>query len=329
MKALLIGLGSIGQRHIRLFKEIADIKILCLRSGKGQDLREFKERYEIETFDKIGQAISRNPDFAIITNPTALHVDAALPLAQANIPFFIEKPVSDRLEGMDTLYRIVQDKGLPVMVGFQLRFHPGFKKLIQLVNSGEIGRPMSLQGYTGQYLPDWRPGNDYRQSYSAKKDMGGGVILDLCHEIDIAISVLGPVNKVSCVCDRYSDLKIETEDMAEIIMDHQNKRLSHIHLNYLERGYERFTRVMGTLGTVIWDYGRGYVEIIRSDGSIERWDDPDGFERDWLFRDQLKQWLDVLSGRATPEVNLEDGINVTRVALAAKRSSNENRHIEL
>ena len=329
MKVLFIGLGSVGRRQLRLLRELVDADIICYRSGKGKAMPQFEEKNGIKEFNNFEQAIAEKPDSAIISNPTALHVETALALAQADVPFFIEKPVSDRLEGLDTLQKIVREKNLPVMVGFQLRHHPGYKQLIQLINSGEIGKPLCLQGYVGQYLPDWRPNDDYRQSYSAKKDLGGGVILDLCHEIDIAISVLGRVNKVSCICDHYSDLEIETEDMADITMEHRHKTLSHIHLNYLERGYEWFTRVMGTLGTVMWDYGRGHVEIIRKDGTKKCWKDPVDFDRDFLFRAQLKQWVDVLNGRATPEVNLEDGIDVTRVALAAKRSSIEKRHIEL
>ena len=159
--------------------------------------------------------------------------------------------------------------------------------------------------------------------------MGGGVILDLCHEIDIAISILGDVFKVSCFCDHFSDLEIETEDMADIILEHQGRKLSHMHLNYIERNYEWVTRVMGTLGTAIWDYGRGYVKIIRPDSTSKCWNDPDGFERDWLFLDQMKHWLEVVDGKTIPAVDLDAGIAVTRVALAAKRSSEEKRHIEL
>ena len=329
MKALFIGLGSIGRRHLRLLAEIVDVKALWCRSKKGRIEQGFVDKYRIEVFDNLDQAIAEKPDFGIIANPTAVHVETALGLARAGIPFLIEKPVSDRLEGLDKLKKTVSEKNLPVMVGFQLRYHPGYKQLLYLINSGEIGSPMSLQGYVGQYLPDWRPDCDYRQSYSASKALGGGVILDLCHEIDIAISILGKVIQVSCLCDHYSELEIESEDIADIIMEHQGRRLSHLHMNYLERHYEWVTRVMGTLGTVIWDYGRGYVELIRADGTIQRWNDPDGFERDWLFRDQLRQWLGVLDGRGCPEANLEDGINVTRVALAAKRSSQEKRHIKL
>ena len=329
MKALIIGMGSIGRRHLRLLRELIDVEILCFRSGKGRVVPGFDNNYRFKTVDNLDQAIGERPDFAIIASPTSLHVENALTLARASIPFLIEKPVSDRLEGLDILKKTVLEKNLPVIVGFQLRHHPGYKQLLQLINSGEIGTPLSFHGYVGQYLPDWRPEEDYRMSYSAKRDLGGGVILDLCHEIDIAISIFGQVVRVSSFCDHYSDLEIETEDMADIIMEHQGRRLSHVHLNYLERQYEWVTRIMGSLGTVIWDYGRGYVEIIRPDGTTGRWNDPDGLERDWLFREQLKQWLEILDGKNVPAVSLDDGIIVTRVALAAKLSSEEKRHIEL
>jgi predicted dehydrogenase len=329
LRVLLIGLGSIGRRHLRLLRGITDVEILWWRSGHGQSFQPPDEKHGMRVFRKFERAIENKPDFAIVSNPTALHLETAIALARAGIPFLIEKPVSDRLKGLDTLRNIVKEKSLPVMVGFQLRYHPGYKHLIKLIHRGDIGQLLGLQGYVGQYLPDWRSDVDYRQSYSARKDLGGGVIFDLCHEIDIAISILGKVTKVSCFCDHYSDLKIDSEDMADISMEHQNRRLSHIHLNYLERGYEWTTRILGTSGTVIWDYGKGYVKLIQANGTIQLWNDPDGFNRDWLFREQLEHWLEVLAGKTLPLVNLDDGIAVTEVALAAKRSSQEKRHTEL
>ncbi len=329
MKALFIGLGSIGKRHLRILNQIKSVENICWRSSKGRRSGDLERKYGIKTFKDLERALEEKPNFAIISNPTSLHVETALSIARADIPFLIEKPVSDRLEGIETLKKVVDEKNLPVLVGFQLRHHPGYKKLLQLISSGEIGQPLSLQGYVGQYLPDWHPDDDYRLSYSAKKDLGGGVILDLCHEIDIAISILGDVFKVSCFCDHFSDLEIETEDMADIILEHQGRKLSHMHLNYIERNYEWVTRVMGTLGTAIWNYGRGYVKIIRPDSTSNCWNDPDGFERDWLFLDQMKHWLEVVDGKTIPAVNLDAGIAVTRIALAAKRSSEKKRHIEL
>ncbi len=140
---------------------------------------------------------------------------------------------------------------------------------------------------------------------------------------------MGKVKKVSCLCNHCSELRIETEDIADISLEHEDGRLSHIHLNYLERGYEWVTRVLGTSGSALWDYGRGHVEWKRIDGSIEQKEVPSHLDRDSLFCDQLRHWLHVLNGTAVPYPDLTDGITVTEVALAAKRSSIEKRHIEL
>ena len=213
------------------------------------------------------------------------------------------------------------------MVGFQLRHHPGYKKMLRLIDDNEIGRIVHLQGYVGQFLPNWRPGKDYRDCYSAKKIYGGGVILDLCHELDIILSVAGNVESINCCCGKYSDLEIATEDVAEISMIHEKKAMSHIHLNYLEPGYKWSTRIIGTLGSINWDMGNGFVEIIKYDGTIKRWDDPNGFDRDWLFIKQMNQWLEVLKGKEEPVADLETGIKVMRLCIDAKRSAAHGKRL--
>ncbi len=329
MKILFLGLGSIGKRHLRILKGLTDAEIISLESGRRQLSPAFIKEYGIIRLSDFHQAIKTHPDFAIIANPTYLHLNTALKLANAGIPFLIEKPVSDSLEGLDKLKKIVTQKKLPVMVGFQLRHHPGYKKMVEIINSGKVGQPLNLQGHVGQFLPTWRPEVDYRKSYSAKKDAGGGVILDLCHELDIAVSIMDQVESINCYCDHYSDLEIDTEDIADITMKHKYNRVSHIHLNYLEPKYKWVTRVMGTSGSIVWDYGRGFVEITNTDGSAERWEDPSGFDRDELFRAQMIQWLSVLAGEAEPEVDLENGINITHLCIEAKRSTIERRQIKI
>ena len=155
------------------------------------------------------------------------------------------------------------------------------------------------------------------------------MILDLCHEIDIAISLMGPVEKVSCLCGRTSNLEIDTEDLADITLIHRDGGQSNIHLNYLERNYEWTTRITGEKGSIIWDYGRGYVELLLPNHDPKRWDNPIGFERDSLFRAQFKRWLSVLNQKTRETVSLEEGIEVTRISILAKQSSEEKRSIVL
>lgn len=327
MKALISGIGSIGLRHLRLFRELGIKDFVLVTTKKRDQIPENKNN--IVTIGNLDKAIEHCPDFAVIANPTAFHISNAQKLAKAGIPFLIEKPVSDKIEGLSDLKRIVHKKNIPVMVAFQLRQHPFFQKLRQVVESGVIGEPIGLQGHVGQYLPDWRPNDDYTKCYSAKREFGGGVILDLCHEIDIALELFGEVRKVSCISGKFSDLDIDTEDLAEISLIHTNKKISHLHLDYLERGYKWFTRIIGTQGSVIWNYGRKFIEITDTKGSATRWEDAPEIDRDWLFRSQGKHWLGVLEKNIEPSVGLDQGISVCRIAIAAKQSAKEGRHIEL
>lgn len=329
MKVLFIGLGSIGRRHLNVLREIkSDVEVFSYKSRNNQKAGERQEK-GIRHFFSLDRAIKQKPDFAIISNPTSMHVKTAYDLAASGIPFLIEKPVSNSMKGLYDLEKIVTRKGIPVMVGFQLRFHPGYQKLKQWIENGEIGRPLSFCGYVGQYLPDWRPGIDYRLNYSSKSDQGGGVILDLCHEIDISVSLMGPVEHLNCFCGKYSDLEIDTEDIAEITMSHLQTGISNIHLNYLEPVYQWTTKLLGTRGVVTWDYGKGIAELLQLDGTTQRWENPLGYTRNSLYKDQLIHWFQVLDGKSKPVVDLNTGIMITKLCLAAKQSSNEKRQVEV
>lgn len=328
-KVLVVGLGSIGRRHLRMLAEIWQPTVIHLSSNPAMSVQVAEEMpLPVRTVNSWQEAFAERPKFAIVANPTAHHLEAASKLADSDIPFIIEKPVSDRLDGLEQLQDVVRQKNLPVLVGFQLRYHPGYQKFMQFIRSGAIGKPLSLQGHVGQYLPEWRE-VDYRKNYSASRRLGGGVIFDLCHEIDIAISAMGIVRQVSCVCGQYSDLEIDTEDIAELVLEHENNTLSHIHLNYLEPKFRWTTTVLGTQGSVTWDYGEGFVYLVPHDGEREVWHTPANTERDDVFRTQMQQWLEVLDGNITPAVDLATGIAVTKVAVAAHRAAQEKRRVAL
>lgn len=329
MKVLFIGLGSIGSRHLRLLRQMTPCQILHYQSG-GKKERPPEAGAGVVLFDDLNEAaIKGKPDFAVISNPTALHAKTALTLAQTGIPFLLEKPVSHSLEHLTELSAMVQNKKLPVMIGFQLRHHPGFQRLAEFIKGGAIGRPVSLQGYVGQYLPFWRPETDYRLSYSSKTEMGGGVILDLCHEIDVALSIMGSASRVSCVAGHYSDLETDAEDCAEITLEHGDRKVSHLHLNCIERGYQWWTKVVGTEGSILWDYGNGFTEVTSANGERRRFEDPKECDRDFLFSAQLASWLKLLRGETEAVATLDEGIEVTRVAVAAKQAAREGRAVRL
>ena len=135
--------------------------------------------------------------------------------------------------------------------------------------------------------------------------------------------------RVACMLDHCSALKIDTEDMANLLIHHEGNRYSTLHLNYLERHYTWQTRVTGDQGSVLWDYPTGIVRLELPNGGGEEWKVPSHKERDPLFTDQLKHWLKVLGGKAKPSANLKRGIEVTQVAIASKLSAKQQKFISL
>ena len=319
MRALFIGLGSIGRRHLRIFRELVPgFSALAWRSGKGGDVP------GVESFAGLDEALKEMPDFALVANPTALHVETCLALAGAGVPFLLEKPVACAEQSLDELAVLVAERNLPVLVGFQLRHHPGFLRAKAWLDGGRIGRALSLSARVGQWLPDWRPDQDYRESYSAKPELGGGAIFDLTHELDLATAFMGQVKAVGCFKAHVSPLEIQTEDLAEITLDHGGA-FSQVHLDYLQRVYERELRITGEKGSIHWDYAAGRVSLILPGREPETVADPPEFERDTMFRDQADHWLKVLAGDEPPRVSLEQGIMITRLALAAHRAAEQGK----
>ncbi|MEW5911501.1 MAG: Gfo/Idh/MocA family oxidoreductase [Thermodesulfobacteriota bacterium] len=329
MRALFIGLGSIGRRHLRILRELAPgAEVSALRSGQGPASVPELAAAQGRSFRALDQALEERPDFAVVANPTSRHVETALTLAKAGVPFLLEKPVGLQEAGLEELAAAVAERGLPVLVGLQLRYHPAFAQLSAWLQQGAVGHPLSLQAEVGQWLPDWRPEVDYRASQTARAELGGGVILELVHELDLALACLGPAASVACVADHVSGLEMDAEDLAEISTLHASGGLSQVHLDCIQPGYTRWLKVIGEEGVIMWQQDAGWLELRRPGQAPQRVSDPPGFERDDLFRSQMRHWLAVLAGQEEPRVSLAQGIAATRLALSAKRAAAEQRTVQ-
>ena len=328
MKILCLGLGSIGQRHIRIAKELRKCEIYSLPSGYGQTNEKFVSDYDIKVCSSADEAIRIKPNFAIIANPTSLHMESALWLANQGIPFLIEKPVSDSNEYLGKLTDVVDSGSVKVLVAYNYRYHPAFNQICKWLDENRIGTILSLRAELGQWLPDWHPDRDYRQDYSAIKSLGGGVTLDLSHEIDLAYRLFGKVEKVSAICGHFSSLDIETEDIIEMTFVHSGRKISHIHLDYCQRVYSKWLTVVGEEGTITWDYMGNRVDLMKPNSRNLVFTVNENYCRDDMYKSQLLHWFDILENNAEPKVSLKDGIYVTNLALAAKKSSSEGRHLK-
>jgi len=201
---LMVGLGSIGGRHLRNLRALGDHSILCYRTGQGSLCE--KEFDGVVNEKDLRKALQHHPDIAVISNPTAIHMETALACARSGCHLFIEKPLSSNLEGCDELMRIVRENRLITMIGCQFRFHPLLSSLKKQLDTGKVGRVAGARAEWGEYLPDWHPWEDYRQSYSARRDLGGGVTLTLIHPLDYLYWIFGPVIQTKAMSSKVPSL---------------------------------------------------------------------------------------------------------------------------
>lgn len=316
---MIAGLGSIGRRHLRNLKALGEEDIMIYRSGRSTLQDDELEGFITET--ELDTAFSHKPDAVIVSNPTALHLDVAIPAAQAGCHVLLEKPVSHNLECVDELIAAVKRGGGKVLVGYQFRFHPGLQEVKRWLMEGRIGKPISAQAHWGEYLPGWHPWEDYRQSYAARRDLGGGVVLTLCHPFDYLRWLMGEVISVTSWTGQVGELDLEVEDIAEAILEFDSGAVGHVHLDYFQRPPSHRLEIIGTEGTIRWDNTDGHASIYRSAGG--RWESsafPNGFERNALFLAEMKHFIDIASGNEEPVCSLDDGVRTLKVALAVLSS---------
>jgi predicted dehydrogenase len=319
MKFLVIGCGSIGERHIRNLQSLSAGEIL-VHDIDSERLALIGEKYRVRTYVNFDQALKQHIDAFIVCVPPSLHIPFALSGAEHGAHLFIEKPLSHTLDGVDSLLNQTRAKCLVVFIGYNLRFHPGLRLVKQFLDEDRIGKVISATVDVGQYLPDWHPWQDYRQMYTAKKETGGGIILDGSHELDYIRWLLGEVKEVFCFAGKLSSLEVETEDTAEIILKFENGAMAGVHLDFVQRAYSRSCKLIGERGTIVWDYPGKKVSIFYA--TTDHWEeikteaDPND-----MYISEMKHFVNCVRGEETPVVNGAGAKRVLQIALAAKESS--------
>jgi predicted dehydrogenase len=326
MKILIAGLGSIGRRHLRNLLDLGEKDILLYRTRRSTLPDDELSDFPVVT--DLSAALDWRPDAAIIANPTALHLETAILAAQAGCHLLLEKPISHSVEGLPALRQAVQKGGGQVLVGFQFRFHPGLRQAAVWIAQGAIGRPLSFHAHWGEYLPDWHPWEDYRRGYSARSDLGGGVILTLSHPLDYLRWLLGEVDCLWAFSGKSGELEIDVEDTAEIGLRFRNGAIGSVHLDYNQRPPAHTLEIIGTRGTLSWDNRDGAAALY--DAESQEWQrvSPEillgmkrPFERNDLFLAEMRHFLVVARGEVLPDCSLEDGTAALHLALAAQESA--------
>jgi predicted dehydrogenase len=267
------------------------------------------------------QALARRPFATLVCNPTALHQPTALAAARAGSHLFVEKPISHSLDGVAALRAEVRRRGLVALVGFQFRFHPAIQKVKTWLEEGALGEVVSARAVWGEYLPDWHPGEDYRTSYSARRDLGGGALLTLCHPFDYLRFLLGEVEGVQAMATRRSGLVLDVEDVAHVLLRFASGALGAVSLDYATRPSTHGFEIVGQDALVRWSDTDGVARLLTKDGRVTRAAPPVGFSRNTMFVEEMRHFLRCLSGQEQPRCTLEDGERALRIALGARRAA--------
>ncbi len=330
MKFLIVGLGSIGKRHVRNLGEVCPgSEIFAYREG-NLPLGEFEDKYKITTFQNLNKALSQGYDAVFITNPTSRHIYIALRAASKGNNIFIEKPVSHNMRGIDKLQEIVKKNDLITFVGFNMRFHPAIKKMKQFLTEKRMGKPYFARLQVGEYLPGWHPYEDYSSGYSACKELGGGALLTLSHEVDYLLWLKNNPQFVCSMSSRVSNLKINVEDNVEMLLKYKDGFIAEININYLQRDHSRNCQIIGEKGALEWDYYKNILTFYDNETGKKNiiWNDMT-FERNNMYREEVKHFIDCIIGNKKPLIDLREGLKSLKVILSAKKSDKEYRFFKL
>ena len=317
MKALVVGFGSIGKRHINNLLKIPNIMVIICTKRK-----DVTNRKNCIVSDSLEKCISQNPDFAIVSNVTSLHAKTVLKLANAGIDIFVEKPLSNSIIGIKNLIDVVRKKKLISMVGCNFRFHECIQKIKQIIDKGEVGRVICIKVESGSYLPNWHPYEDYKKSCASRNDLGGGVVLTCIHEIDYLYWFFGNVKEVVSITGKYSDLEITTEDLSSILMKFKNGVIAEIHLDYFQRPDFRSCKVIGTNGTIYWDSLKNQVRMY--DVKKKKWIEKIKLKRynhNSMYISEISHFINSVKNKKRTINPINQGAQILNIALSIKKSS--------
>jgi predicted dehydrogenase len=329
MKGLVVGCGSIGNRHLRNLRVLGVGELGVVESDEVRRQRAADE-LGVAAFAQFSEGLNWCPDFVVVATPTDLHVPQAREAATRGFHLFIEKPLSHTPAGISELSDAVQVRGLVSMVGCNMRFHPGPRKVKELLEKGRLGKVLCARIHAGSYLPNWRPGADYRSNYAAREECGGGCILDCVHEIDLARWYLGDVADVYCAADHISSLEIATEDVAVLVCRHSSGALSEVHLDYVQRSYERGCQIAGEAGSIFWDFRDKRVRWY--DAASDNWttfEQPAGWQLNQMYLDEMGHFLDCVPAHRPTVQPVSEAAAVMQIVFAAKTSAREGRKVAI
>jgi predicted dehydrogenase len=313
----IIGLGSIGRRHLRLARKLRpQLNIIAVRSGQGKKFHE--EKLADTILYSLDEVIDAGVQAVIIATPATAHIHQAINLMGKKIHILIEKPLSHSLEHVNELLKVEKESKAVGLVGYCLRYNSGALKFKDMLKNKNTGQILHVQVDCGSYLPDWRKGKDYRQSVSAKAELGGGVLLELSHELDYIRLFFGEMKSVFANIQNSGTLDIDVEDTVDMIFESKKGFSISVHLDFNSRSIRRKCIARCSNGVLIWDIVANKVIWQPADGleEVETYQN----DRNYVYKEQLMHFFNCIENKKSPTVSIHDGAIVLNMIESVKKS---------
>ena len=328
---LIVGTGSIGRRHLRIAREqFPNAEIYVLGHRAASKIPEFSSGY----LTTIEEALQYAPQIAVIANPSTFHIPIARALAKTGTHLLIEKPISSATEGVFELIETCKEHDCVLQVGYNLRYSPSILNFRELLHAGAIGDLLSVRCEVGQFLPTWRPENDYRIGVSANKGLGGGVLLELSHELDYLQWIFGDVDWVRATLTRQSSLEIDVEDSAHLTLGFKSKTserqlIGTLNMDFIRHDQTRICTAIGSKGSLRWDGIAGEVSIFEED--VFSWKKLFTHTplKDETYLAEWQEFVSCVNMGTTPFVTGQDGLRVLKVVESVRSSANTGAQVSV
>lgn len=289
MQFLIIGGGSIGKRHIQNLRTLGYADIFCLKRNRD-DL--FAKENEVKVIVNISELENTRIDAVFICTPTSLHNEGLKIAVKLNAAIFMEKPLIHNKEGLDDAKEILSEYQQPFFIGFMLRYHPLVQKIAALLRERKVGEVYSARFEFGSYLPYWHPYEDYKESYASRKDLGGGVINTITHELDLIQYYFGAPQYIQCTKANLGKLNIEVEEIAEAVFQYSDKLVT-LHIDYLQKDYDRRIRILGDEGSIEWNWHKRKV-VLKVHKKKDEVYSLKNLDINQLYLDEIKEFIGII-----------------------------------
>jgi predicted dehydrogenase len=317
VKILIIGGGSIGRRHIKNLHRLGYGDIACLKRKQDEN---FAGEHSVKVLTDFSEASANNPDVIFICTPTSLHLEG-LKYATANsMHIFMEKPLVDTSGRLEESIKLLIDYKRVFFIGFMLRYHPMVIRIKSILDEGLLGQVFNARFEFGSYLPFWHPYEDYKISYAARSDLGGGVINTITHELDLIQYFFGEPKQVTCRSANFNLLEIDVEEQSEAIFEYPDKQVT-LHLDYLQKDYNRFIKILGRDGRLEWNWHNNYIELQLHQQKLMKIETPENFDVNQLYLNELEDFFSLIKGNTTTHpLDQDHAIKNTKLMLAMHQS---------